>query len=218
MTESQEWLSNCIQDFRQRIDRLSLGVVVPKEGESGKFRKTELVPDSESTKRDIEVFFIQKKGEGRDWEELGTLGQSRAIAESRAGHRWLDSVYGFADVIKPMWHQLYNNTDIADDVVVALIDDGIDAYGSSVSENIIGGKSFAFDHESNVASPYYVSQFGHGTVMARAVVRVCPMAKLYPLRVNILVSKTESGKSDVDLKSAALVSVCILSQGYYLIL
>ncbi|KAF9767670.1 hypothetical protein IL306_015130 [Fusarium sp. DS 682] len=209
MIESPESVSAFIGDFRHRITKNALARdEIAGEGQNDNVSKERVSSATESHKRNLEISFLQTRGKGKDREALETSSQARASVESRAGHRWLDAVYGFADVIKPIWHRLHDSVKIddsstvADDIVVALIDDGVDAYGASISENIIGGRSLAVNYADNIVAPWYVSRLGHGTIMAQAITRVCPMVKLYPMSVKIMISET--GKHDIELKSVAL--------------
>ncbi|KAG7423012.1 hypothetical protein Forpi1262_v016053 [Fusarium oxysporum f. sp. raphani] len=184
MAESPDWVSACLAEFRQRIARNALtkadSSVVVEEGENDNVSKSKGSSDIESGGRRIEIYLVQSRGKGQNPENLHTFGQPRPSVESRAGYRWLDTVYGFADILKQFWDRSVDEfrpdmrKHTGGDVVVALIDDGVDAYGSSVSANIIGGKSFAFDKRTNMLNPFYVSEIGHGTVMAEAIKRTVP--------------------------------------------
>jgi hypothetical protein len=90
---------------------------------------------------------------------------------------------------------------IEDEVVVALIDDGIDMFDTALSNQVLEGKSFDF-HDGKVR-PSFSSARGHGTVMASMILRVCPMAKIYPIRLRTY--ETPDGKNQIDRKYAAQV-------------
>jgi hypothetical protein len=142
------------------------------------------------------------------------------IKHVAAEHRWLDTIDNFANLMANMWFSISrnphtketaeeNSTDgVLQEVIIALIDDGVDVLAPELSGRIVGGKSF------DSGKPYYVSETGHGTIMASMIARVCPMAKLYPIRLKLILG--EDGKGRVDLKSAAwvckrmLVNYCIL--------
>ncbi|KAJ3534914.1 hypothetical protein NM208_g7349 [Fusarium decemcellulare] len=177
--------------------------------------------------KNIDIFIFQAKGKGQRGETLSPVEQALKINESRAGHRWLDSVYKLADAVGICWRRAHSdlpslgalNRDterVAGDVVVALIDDGVDAYGSSISSNIIGGKTFAYGEGNDSARPYYISESGHGTVMAGMIMRACPVAKLYPIRLKTLV--TTNGKQQIELQSAALAIQAALDKKATIIL
>ncbi|ROW04705.1 hypothetical protein VMCG_04794 [Cytospora schulzeri] len=89
---------------------------------------------------------------------------------------------------------------VTDDVVVALIDDGVVSLNEYLAGRVLEGKTF--DYHDGVVGQYYNSDKGHGTEMAKLILRVCPMAKIYPIRLKTYLS--EDGESKIDLKSAAL--------------
>lgn len=220
MAESQEWVSACMGEFRQRIDRNVLArdnkSIEKKDEDNDGTSKTKDSSDADTDKRNIEIIFVKRGGKGRILENLDTLGQPQPTVESRAAHRWLDSVYAFANRVNQFWMQSLSaipsspHDHMASHVVVALIDDGVQAYGSFLSANITGGKSFATGGTNNMASPWYVSELGHGTVMAETIARVCPMVKLYPMRVDTHTS--ENGERTLEAKSVALVSFSFCSR------
>ncbi|PCD20948.1 hypothetical protein FGRA07_05100 [Fusarium graminearum] len=226
MAESQEWVSACMGEFRQRIDRNVLArdnkSIEKKDEDNDGTSKTKDSSDADTDKRNIEIIFVKRGGKGRILENLDTLGQPQPTVESRAAHRWLDSVYAFANRVNQFWMQSLSaippslHDHMASHVVVALIDDGVQAYGSFLSANITGGKSFATGGTNNMASPWYVSELGHGTVMAETIARVCPMVKLYPMRVDTHTS--ENGERTLEAKSVALAIDAAIQRGAKIIL
>ncbi|EHK48130.1 hypothetical protein TRIATDRAFT_172115, partial [Trichoderma atroviride IMI 206040] len=130
-------------------------------------------------------------------------------------HRWLGSTSRFAGNMKHFWDarlEQWSNSpnkpmrpesnvegDVEDDVVVALIDDGIDRLDNTLSGQVLEGKSFDY-HDGQVRPPFSSAR-GHGTVMASMILRVCPMAKIYPIRLRTY--DTDGGKSQIDRKYAA---------------
>ncbi|KAG7286708.1 hypothetical protein NEMBOFW57_009019 [Staphylotrichum longicolle] len=91
---------------------------------------------------------------------------------------------------------------LENDVVLALIDDGVDMFDttSPQSNQILEGKSFDF-HGGKVRPPFS-SAMGHGTVMASMILRVCPMVKVYPIRLKTYQS-TEGKGLNIDAGYAA---------------
>lgn len=131
-------------------------------------------------------------------------------------HQWLDCMDLFAGKFKPFWEQTLSDflafrgeragetaEGVEKDVVVALIDDGVDSCDDALAGQILDGKTF--DYQEDSMGPHFVSAKGHGTVMASMISRVCPMAKIYPIRLKT--RQGEDGKSQIVVKSAALVSV-----------
>lgn len=140
-------------------------------------------------------------------------------SEALTSHEWLKYMERFAQKFKPFWDDMlarskaalvesqgiranFETTVIEDDVVVALIDDGVMALNEYLTGRVLEGETFEY-HDGEIG-PYYNSGKGHGTEMAKLVLRVCPMAKIYPIRLKTCVS--EEGESKIELKSAALVS------------
>ncbi|KAG5781171.1 hypothetical protein H9Q73_005195 [Fusarium xylarioides] len=219
MAESPDWVSACLEEFRQRMSRnasIKADSSVVEGGQKNDILKSKDSSSSESDTKQIEIHFVRSRGNGQNPENLDTFGQPGSTVESRAGYRWLDTVYGFADILKQFWDHPDMRKHTADDVVVALIDDGVSVVGSSLSGDIIGGKSFASDKIFNRTRPYYLSERGHGTAMAEAVKRVCPMIKIYPIRVNT--DGSESGQSSVEARSVALAIETAINRNASIIL
>lgn len=84
-----------------------------------------------------------------------------------------------------------------EEVIVALIDDGVDNTHPPLVGKILPGETFAYNGDR--VRPWFVSESGHDTIMASMICRVCPMAKIYPIRLNML------GQRTIDVKSAAPV-------------
>lgn len=111
---------------------------------------------------------------------------------------------------------------LENEVVVALIDDGVSLLDDNLAGRVLEGKTFDYS-ESGVGQSYNSAQ-GHGTEMARCILRVCPMAKIYPSEpfrnkscprytkanlnapVRLKIHMTHERKIQIDLESAALVS------------
>ncbi|KAI1043797.1 hypothetical protein LB505_012450 [Fusarium chuoi] len=124
--------------------------------------------------------------------------------------RWLRSIESFAGVMAPYWEdtvtkfletrQNSGTTErVESDVVIALIDDGVDKFEIGRPNQVLEGKSFDF-HDERVNPPYLSAQ-GHGTTMASMILRVCPMAKVYPIRLKTY--NSAAGKSTIDPRYAA---------------
>ncbi|KAK4151929.1 hypothetical protein C8A00DRAFT_44937 [Chaetomidium leptoderma] len=117
---------------------------------------------------------------------------SSAPVKGVNSHRWLDSTARFAGGMIPFWETTVNNFlesrqnrhtlgELEKDVVLALIDDGVDMFDTPETNQILEGKSFDF-HGGKVRPPFSSAK-GHGTVMASMILRVCPMVKIYPIRL-----------------------------------
>ncbi|KAI9770212.1 MAG: hypothetical protein M1839_003240 [Geoglossum umbratile] len=88
---------------------------------------------------------------------------------------------------------------LLEDIKVAIIDDGVDGFDPTVSKSIANGVSFCRDR-SDLVKSYYVSSGGHGTNMARLILRMCPTAKLYVARLQEYTTAT--GKRFITAESA----------------
>lgn len=90
---------------------------------------------------------------------------------------------------------------------VALIDDGVDTMELELSDcRLLGGRTFCRrDETRGLKNPYYASAAGHGTIMAKQILRMCPKAQLYILRLSD--HRLDEGKRQIDAESAARVSL-----------
>lgn len=127
-------------------------------------------------------------------------------------HSWLESTDRFAGEMEIFWQKTVNEfidskhnpgttEKIEDDVIVALIDDGVDMFDPALSDRVLEGKSF--DYHDGKVRPSFSSAKGHGTVMASMILRTCPMAKVYPIRLKTY--PNANGKSNIDAEYAAQV-------------
>jgi hypothetical protein len=149
----------------------------------------------------------ESKATTRDIPHLTALSPAQGVNS----HRWLDSTAKFAGEMIPFWkntiegfvksRQTLGAPELVKDVVVALIDDGVDMFDKSLTSHILEGKSFDF-HNGKVRPPFSSAR-GHGTVMASMILRVCPMVKIYPIRLKTY--DTADGKNTIDTGYAAQV-------------
>ena len=140
-------------------------------------------------------------------------------------HKWLKCMEDFASHISPFWQttcERYSESlgdgqgkdvketesSVKKDVIVALIDDGVNFCDPSFGGRILEGKTF--DYQGGSVGQCYVSARGHGTAMARMILRVCPMAKIYPIRLK---THSADGKTQIVAKTAAMVSRSSQSTG-----
>ncbi|KAL4905616.1 hypothetical protein BDW74DRAFT_185133 [Aspergillus multicolor] len=100
-------------------------------------------------------------------------------------HKWLESIDSFNEQLKTLMAAIRTSSHREDEIKVALLDDGVDFCEKEFRERIMHGKSFAYyDADKQREKQWYVSELGHGTVMAHMILRVCPMAKIYPIRLD----------------------------------
>ncbi|KAL7785168.1 hypothetical protein V8C37DRAFT_420238 [Trichoderma ceciliae] len=193
-----------LTEFRMRIEKNTAVHTRPEENF-----------DHKHITRQIKISVLPALGKEQNY-SAGYASQHASIAKDNfAASQWLDSVYKFAQVFKSFWFKMSTEFNKMDkDVVVALIDDGVDAYLPSISGRVIGGKSF--DYKFERVPPYYVSEYGHGTVIASMVMELCPLAKLYPIRIETEMS--EGGERTIVSKSAALAIEAALDKNATIIL
>ncbi|PMD30165.1 hypothetical protein L207DRAFT_641753 [Hyaloscypha variabilis F] len=143
-------------------------------------------------------------------------------AQVGTSHQWLDCIDQFAKNINGFWNDTLESflesrderaretsEGVEKDIVVALIDDGVDSCDDDLAGHILDGKTFDYDGES--MKPHFVSDKGHGTVMASMIARVCPMAKIYSIRLKT--RDGADGKSQIVVESAALAIQAALDKG-----
>lgn len=85
------------------------------------------------------------------------------------------------------------------DVVVAVIDDGVDINQQCLRGRILRGETF----DTSDRSHYRFSAKNHGNLVASQVVRVCPNAKIYVIKANTLPNDDNLA---IDAGNAASVS------------
>lgn len=136
-------------------------------------------------------------------------------------HKWLESIDIFAGELKTLMDKIGKAYHKGDEVTIALIDDGIDLCEKAFRDKIIHGKSLGYywdeTQQDQRAKQWYVSETGHGTVMAHMILRVCPMAKIYPIKLDIG-KDPATGAARIKPESAAAVcyslNFSILNQEY----
>ena len=147
---------------------------------------------------------IEVKG-GLDGYGQRSINTTASASGERGGlsfpsHRWLEYVDKFGDQIWNVWSKILSESKDKkpQEIIVALIDDGVDHTHPPLMGSILTGRTLSY--EGDRIRPWYVSERGHGTVMASMICRVCPMVKVYPIRLNTL-----GQKGQIDVESAALV-------------
>lgn len=93
---------------------------------------------------------------------------------------------------------------VAPEVKVAIIDDGIDSSLAKFQGRIADGRSYLKRSDKPERTvDYWVGPGGHGTEMARLVCQICPVARLYVIRLEE--GKGESGERQIKVDSATKV-------------
>lgn len=237
MYDSSEWISRKLKDFEDRLNKYC----APKQEEDSSTQA------SDQRKITIKLGGVNsattKKAAQGTLQFGSTHGQtSHAVSQKVINtHEWLNCMDAFARNINLLWNSTRSifprssgaaglsvdqesrpalTTGLENDIVVALIDDGVSLLDQNFVGRVLDGKTFDYG-ESGIGQSY-ISARGHGTEMARCILRVCPMAKIYPSessrRTLIASSKANAndavrlktlshdGKNQIDVESAALVS------------
>ncbi|KAI1125622.1 hypothetical protein F5Y10DRAFT_246719 [Nemania abortiva] len=122
-------------------------------------------------------------------------------------HKWLKTMDNFREEMIPVWKEAQkratkdSNEDLfAQPIMVALIDDGVDVLEPSLQGKLIDGKTLSYDlplgsePTEQREHAFWESSGGHGTVMANMIFRVCPMAKLYAIRMETHVDEGRTNR------------------------
>lgn len=224
MYDNAQWTNQKVRDFSARLNqsRKTVRAVhksreIPEDsGLTGLFGHVEVITGDLGTEKD-------HTATARDTASYITSAPVKGVNS----HRWLNSTAKFAEEMKPFWERTVEEfmqsrqgkatpEHVEDGVVVALIDDGVDVFDTAYSSQVLEGKSFDF-HNGKVRPPFSSAK-GHGTVMANMILRICPMAKVYPIRLRTF--NNANGKSNIDKDYAAQVSAScrtILTLTFYIL-
>ncbi|KAH6651257.1 hypothetical protein F5144DRAFT_558942 [Chaetomium tenue] len=184
--DSPQWIASKVRDFQARLN-------VSRQAPRARVRAQEqlkLELGTSDMSNGLDYIGVMVSDSDTDVPPLAT----EADATLTNSHRWLDSTARFAAGMTPFWGTTvkdflastqYRPTSerLENDIVLALIDDGVDMFGTPHTGQILEGKSFDF-HEGK-AKPSFLSATGHGTVLASMILRVCPMVKVYPIRLKM---------------------------------
>lgn len=204
-----DWsLNKRINEFETRLNTVSTQEQGPKGADAGR--------------RGGKIEVVRHNvGSGSDYKASSAVPYHHPSTREEGAdtHRWLNSTGRFADAMSAYWNSLKAAQGqksglkagsgakgpagkVEEDVVVALIDDGVDRLDNRAFHGrVLEGKSFDFHNGRH--SPYFTSTRGHGTVMASMILRVCPMAKIYPIRLKTYADTM--GRTPIDLEYAAKV-------------
>ncbi|KAK3688016.1 hypothetical protein B0T22DRAFT_377342 [Podospora appendiculata] len=99
-------------------------------------------------------------------------------------HKWIQCMDEFAMWFRKIKDLHTPQTDRAlNPITVALIDDGVDIAHEDLRSKKLPGKSFNYYQDDWLVSPYWDSDSGYGTLMARLIQRVCPSAVIYVIKL-----------------------------------
>lgn len=173
--------------------------------------RTSKAPSSTNTSkpRSIRVLFSAIRALSNDPSEPASETQDIAVPS-----RWLRCVHDFSRSLSEVWDEALkmrrDRLNEADEpIVVAIIDDGVDILDPSIPNQVVnGGTSFSLDAGHRLG-PWWVSQRGHGTMIASLISWVCPMAQLYSIRVDPTENK------EIDVRSIVRVRSRLLAFTYF---
>jgi len=218
MYEGPHWVEGKLKDFATRLNSNRRIIQQAKLDASTATGATTgpIVPDAGAEFGPVEVK-VRESGAYEDGHVASGDSPHTAStfgpAEGVNSHRWLISTGRFAFEMAGFWastradflaSQKTQGTleGIEEDIILALIDDGVDMFDATFqSDRILEGKSF--DYHNGKVRPPFSSAKGHGTVMASMILSVCPMVKIYPIRLKTY--DNTNGKSTIDMLYAAQV-------------
>ncbi|KAI1416699.1 hypothetical protein F5Y13DRAFT_186317 [Hypoxylon sp. FL1857] len=202
--EDQRWIDQRVKEFQYRLNKNS-------NTRRSTIKEGGIKTVSETQEIEVRQEYANIDEERKIMSDDITHLVSSLPAKGVNSHRWLDSTSRFAGLMSDFWRNTLDQfkasrkqgaqgtiEKVEEDVVVALIDDGVDVFDSAFSGQILEGKSFDF-HNHKVRPPFSSAK-NHGTVMASMILRVCPMAKIYPIRLKTF---EVGGKNQIVMKYAA---------------
>lgn len=253
MYDSPEWILQKKKEFEERLNKHSIAV-------NAQHQMDESSPTPCHRKVVVNLRGLKsatdKKGAVGSLQSGATQGGTSEKAAEKIinTHEWLKCMDAFAKNINPLWASTRANylssigsaglilnqeavsrrARLEDEVVVALIDDGVSLLDQNFVGRVLEGKTFdyreghvgkTFDYREGGVGQSYNSAHGHGTEMARCILRACPMARVYPSKssrahrcvhpqanldvtVRLKTHPSANGRNtEIDLESAALVSL-----------
>ncbi|KAF1977652.1 subtilisin-like protein [Bimuria novae-zelandiae CBS 107.79] len=210
MYERESWITDRIAKFQERLNksRPAARARAQKELQSDPAGCSILGPFKDVT--------VKRPDSSLEEERNVTSYDAPYLTPSALGkginsHKWLDSTKRFTNQMIGFWESTVKDyldsrqnlpkpKGLEDDVVLALIDDGVARFDIHQTNQILEGKNFDF-HNGKVRPPFS-SANGHGTVMASVILEVCPMVKIYPIRLKTYPNAGEKNMR-IDARYAA---------------
>lgn len=185
--ETKKRAQSHLNDFKKKMEDLR-----------GKASTGTASNESDSTPPKIEVETIMGNAPSRP---VG-MNDSVHMVQSppREDESWIDCMKKFTKYAK----ELLDKESGSKSVTIALIDDGVDFADERIASMVMDGRSY-FQRSKKVIAPYWTSSGGHGTAMAGLIRTMCPVAKLFVLRLNEYTS--EDGRRQIYASSAAQVKL-----------
>ncbi|UZP32326.1 hypothetical protein NXS19_000142 [Fusarium pseudograminearum] len=205
LPDHRDWIKRNLDLFQVRLNKSYRANHPPKESDDQ--TKDLDQPDQ----RGIEVIesWDDRKFESSSARKV--VPKSTGMPDAAAEHEWISQMEKFSRPMRELWEEtlkesinplspfpeearLVSSADsqilstLRKDVTVALIDDGVDTLDPAFSNQFVEGKTFDYQGDDGVGQ-YYVSANGHGTDMARMILKVCPMARIYSIKLKTQPSK-----------------------------
>ncbi|KAF4467897.1 subtilisin [Fusarium albosuccineum] len=102
--------------------------------------------------------------------------------KAQKGHRWIDAARRLATAVNT--DRLQNDQSVRP-IKVALLDDGVTPGELSKPSALKDGWPLPSTRSRHISKPYYNSENGHGTKMARLIQMMCPFVSIYVAKVDI---------------------------------
>lgn len=217
--EGERIIDQYIAKFKRRLDECR-NTQRAKETQVQSASKQQSAEDSRESRKpldgrypNIAVFkHAQVPDDGGDGKQ--TTDRKKSADDPK--HEWLKYMDSFVQYV-PSLNEIRSTRPNIDDIVsgnvrVALIDDGVDIFTDKGITNreerarILDGESFDLANGRQLASQHY-SHAGHGTLMAKLILAVCPHADIVPYRV-LVRPDSKTGKPSPDPESVAKVRGC----------
>ncbi|KAK4447194.1 hypothetical protein QBC34DRAFT_410078 [Podospora aff. communis PSN243] len=116
--------------------------------------------------------------------------QNTQPPDSNDRHRWVRCMADLASCINeagvpPLGEMSYDAREqLSRNIKIAVIDDGINIADENIGGKVVGGQSVSISNsEPGKGVPYYESTRGHGTQVAKFILKVFPLADLYSFRL-----------------------------------
>jgi len=116
-------------------------------------------------------------------------------------------------VPRPEMDEIRRNPALAP-IKIALIDDGVDTTNPSLQGRKYLGKSFDFYEGGRRSHSYWISQSGHGTIMAKFIRSICPTAEIYVIKLATDLARGDPNRLTIDAESAINVSIVQFATTY----
>lgn len=146
----------------------------------------------------------------KEWQFRQKFPSQTTIRETKHGipdpHAWLECMDAFV--------KKFRTVAVPDNIsckptVVALLDDGVTLPHEGADPRLFDGTSFqTYDGDQRV-SPFWISETGHGTLMAQLIHRICPKAMIKVLKLQ---TRPTANLSKVQIVESSAIKVMKLNE------